>query len=425
MKIKLIILAVLSLLLCGCENWEDIYSSYGNILDKGISCEYSLVGDVEMGAGIKSIDLSANKNGIYVSYNHGSKKTIVNSKNEFSALQNFNNYEVAYNNFNYKRYLNSYSKTNTCPSNIYIYVDSYYNVTDNCPQGYTCYSYSTKSVSGNNQGSDKDDTPEAGKCHVSTAIDCKTYRKELYGKYIYLELGYEKLANGSEGRYFIVTDQPTYYGGSVARDSDDLINDWGPNIYMIMNPEKIYSSNNGTYSFNDIKINMNNAGLGYNIYYIAATNDNEALGDFEQGAANEYNPDTGEEGSKEIPDLEIEEIDFCEQDGVRKTFQIVGYILYVAKIIVPLLLIIMGTIDFAKATISSDDKAPKEAVATLIKRVLIAVIIFLIPTILNFLLSLVNGATETFTDSKFTDCTDCLLDPFGDCKAEDIKDFKT
>ena len=163
---------------------------------------------------------------------------------------------------------------------------------------------------------------------------------------------------------------------------------------------------------------MTNSGYS-NVYYIASTTDDEAIGDYNQGSANEYNPDTGEEFIPESPDLEIEEINFCEEKGVLKTFQIVGYILFIAKIIVPLLLIILGTIDFAKATISSDDKATKDAVISLIKRVLIAVIIFLIPTILDFLLSLVNGASEAFKDSEFTNCTDCLFDPFGDCQATD------
>ena len=104
----------------------------------------------------------------------------------------------------------------------------------------------------------------------------------------------------------------------------------------------------------------------------------------------------------------------------QKTFQIIGYLLFIAKIIVPLLLIILGTIDFAKATISSDDKAPRDAVVALIRRIIIAVIIFFIPTILNFLLSLINGASEAFNDNGFSGCTDCLFDPFGDCEASDI-----
>ena len=121
-----------------------------------------------------------------------------------------------------------------------------------------------------------------------------------------------------------------------------------------------------------------------------------------------------------LADIQIEEVAFCEESGVLKTFQIIGYLLFIAKIIVPLLLIILGSIDFAKATISSDDKAPRDAVMALVRRVLIAVIIFFIPTILNFLLSLVYGATEAFSDDSFEGCTTCLFDPFGDCEAPDI-----
>ena len=121
-------------------------------------------------------------------------------------------------------------------------------------------------------------------------------------------------------------------------------------------------------------------------------------------------------------DLEIEEIHFCQEDGVLTTFQIIGYLLFVAKIVVPLLLIILGSIDFAKATISSDDKAPKEALGVFVRRVLIAVIIFFIPSILNFLLSLVYGAEDAFEEAtnndSFEGCSDCLFDPFGDCGAD-------
>ena len=111
--------------------------------------------------------------------------------------------------------------------------------------------------------------------------------------------------------------------------------------------------------------------------------------------------------------LGVTPVTFCEEEGVQKTFQVIGYILFVAKIIIPLILIILGSIDFAKATISSDEKAPKDAIMALTRRIIIAIIIFLIPTILNFLLSLVNGASEAFNDSNFTDCTNCLFDPFG------------
>ena len=222
------------------------------------------------------------------------------------------------------------------------------------------------------------------------------------------------------GRYFKVTDQSSFEGGIVTRDSNGLVTVFNGSSFQIENPEKIYSTDGSNYTFSEIKVNKNvSSGMTY--YYIYSASDDDAvLGDYEEGVANEYNPEIQDDPDTETERLPIEEINFCERNEVRKTFQIVGYILYVAKLVVPLLLIILGTVDFAKATISSDDKAPKEAVVSLIKRILIAIIIFLIPTILNFLLSLVNGASEAFSDSEFTDCTDCLFDPFGDCKAEDI-----
>ena len=86
------------------------------------------------------------------------------------------------------------------------------------------------------------------------------------------------------------------------------------------------------------------------------------------------------ERDKNIKSREIlkEVYNALQEKGYNPINQIVGYILYIAKILVPLILIILGTIDFAKATISSDDKAPKDALAALVRRIIIAVIIFLI-----------------------------------------------
>ena len=98
-----------------------------------------------------------------------------------------------------------------------------------------------------------------------------------------------------------------------------------------------------------------------------------------------------------------------------------GYIVFGAKIIVPLILLILGTIDFAKAVISSNDKAPQEALKSFGLRIVAAIIVFLIPTFLEFLITLINDASETFKE-KNENCTNCLFNPFdsGKCKATDV-----
>ncbi len=112
-----------------------------------------------------------------------------------------------------------------------------------------------------------------------------------------------------------------------------------------------------------------------------------------------------------------ENVTFC-SSGVKKSFQVIGYIIYIAKIIIPLLLIILGSIDFAKAVISTSDKANSEAISALVRRIIIAVIIFLIPTILDFLLGLIDGAKDTASNSDFTSCMKCLTNP-KNCGAPD------
>ena len=82
--------------------------------------------------------------------------------------------------------------------------------------------------------------------------------------------------------------------------------------------------------------------------------------------------------------LDVTPVDMCSNESTSlKVFQVIGYLLIIIKIIVPLILIIMGSIDFAKAALSGDDKSTKEAAVQFSKRVLIGLIVFFIPTILD------------------------------------------
>ena len=62
MKLKVILLSIFLLLLCGCEDWDDIYSEYSDVLDKGFTCSYTLVGEAEPGNGLKSLTFKGNNN---------------------------------------------------------------------------------------------------------------------------------------------------------------------------------------------------------------------------------------------------------------------------------------------------------------------------------------------------------------------------
>ena len=63
----------------------------------------------------------------------------------------------------------------------------------------------------------------------------------------------------------------------------------------------------------------------------------------------------------------------------------------VIQIGIPIVLIVLGTLDLGKAVISSDDKAVKEAQSKLIKRCIYAIILFFIVTLLNLVFSMVGN----------------------------------
>ncbi len=64
----------------------------------------------------------------------------------------------------------------------------------------------------------------------------------------------------------------------------------------------------------------------------------------------------------------------------------------IIQIGIPIILIIMGSIELGKAVISSDEKEIKAAQGRLIKKVISAVLIFLLVTIVNIVFSLFSTA---------------------------------
>ena len=98
---------------------------------------------------------------------------------------------------------------------------------------------------------------------------------------------------------------------------------------------------------------------------------------------------------------------FCtETSNIWRT---VGYFLLVFKIVIPIILIILGMVDLGKAVISSDDKAVSKAAKSLLMRVIAAVCIFFVPTIVSFVIQLV----DTSVDNKNEVCAKCISSPGG------------
>lgn len=110
----------------------------------------------------------------------------------------------------------------------------------------------------------------------------------------------------------------------------------------------------------------------------------------------------------------------CYEPGVMNAMKILGYVILICKWIVPLIIIVLGMIDYGKAVVSNDDKALNKATAALIRRIVAGISIFLIPTIIVAILNITIPSTDislegegktTIGDTNFGHCTKCLFDP--------------
>ena len=79
------------------------------------------------------------------------------------------------------------------------------------------------------------------------------------------------------------------------------------------------------------------------------------------------------------------------RDAILTMIYYVKLVLRILQIAVPIGLILFGTIDMAKAVIAGDEKKMKEAQKPFIKRIVSAVIVFLIPYIVSVVVGLVTS----------------------------------
>ena len=98
-----------------------------------------------------------------------------------------------------------------------------------------------------------------------------------------------------------------------------------------------------------------------------------------QYSINGYNSSTNEEGCGLI-------------DGSIK--QVINEILAYPRYIIPAIVIGLGSLDLFKATIAGKEDEMKKAQKTFVKRVIIGVLVYLIPALVNVIIWLANTAWE-------------------------------
>lgn len=90
--------------------------------------------------------------------------------------------------------------------------------------------------------------------------------------------------------------------------------------------------------------------------------------------------------------------------GLGPVVALIKNVLNIICILIPIALILMGSIDLGKAVLASDDKEIKAATGKLIKRSIAAVVIFLLPFLVNVIMGLVADVSTDSDSSSWYQC---------------------
>lgn len=103
-------------------------------------------------------------------------------------------------------------------------------------------------------------------------------------------------------------------------------------------------------------------------------------------------------------------------DIPKKIPELTSFAVTVIQIAVPIILVIMGSIDLFKGITAQKEDEMKKGRQMFIKRLIVAAIIFFVIAITKFFVSIVSDSDDK---DNITDCIDCFLSKT--CKNERLK----
>ena len=117
------------------------------------------------------------------------------------------------------------------------------------------------------------------------------------------------------------------------------------------------------------------------------------------------------DGSSSKKDVNDVEVNYC--SGLKSTFVFIGHIVRLAKILIPIIIIGFGIMDFFKAVTASKDDEIKKSVRSLLFRAIAGVCIFFLPAVIDLIFSWVDGWSNY--ESTYQECFKCIWD-VGGCR---------
>ena len=99
--------------------------------------------------------------------------------------------------------------------------------------------------------------------------------------------------------------------------------------------------------------------------------------------------------------IQIVDINYC--DDLLPLIKVIKTVFNIIQFVIPIALILFGTIDLGKAVISSDDKEVKAAQSRLIKRCIYAAAVFFVVLLVTVVMNIVASSGESGT-KKWKTC---------------------
>ncbi len=107
----------------------------------------------------------------------------------------------------------------------------------------------------------------------------------------------------------------------------------------------------------------------------------------------------------------------CDENSIKTVMRLFGYVLLVARVAVPLIIIGLGTFDLAKSVVDKDEKSLTKQIKQLGIRILAGLIVFFIPNIVSLVFSM-SDKLNIIETGQYKTCAECLLKP-GNCNVND------
>ncbi len=262
---------------------------------------------------------------------------------------------------------------------------------------------------------DKDDNSGSSNknCYEKEAVDCRRYSyKDNAGNNVGLEIG-EIKKNNKTDHYFLLT-YDNYSTVTKAANSYSIISINGDS-YTIEDM-RVFDR-----PYGDINISFSNKS-GANGYFITRKGVTSDYGDNDIDVTPETPSETppDEPGNLhpgtelDVPIGNTDPTEFCVDTS--PIWQFVGYIFFILKILIPVIIIVLGIIDLFKVVTSNDEKAINKATMSVVQRLIMGIAIFFVPTLVSFMFTMLKDAVSFLEAAEA--CQTCLLRPTGDaCKA--------